>query len=102
MRYKTSTEAIFDPMSGINALSGFYFNWTSNAPLDDDEDTGRSLGMSAQNVNSVFPELVKSGSAHGPSGEIPDFMTVNYAGLSTIFVEALKNIDQRLKNLENN
>ena len=89
-------------MSGINALSGFYFNWTDDAPLIDDEDTGRSLGVSAQNVNEVFPELVKSGSALGPSGEIPDFMSVNYAGLSTIFIEALKDIDQRLKNLENN
>ena len=54
MRYKTQTEAIFDVMSGINALSGFYFNWTDDAPLIDDEDTGRSLGVSAQNVNGHF------------------------------------------------
>ena len=84
----------------LDGLSGFYFDWTADAPPHEIYGDNRRIGLSAQNVHSVYPELVQSGAATGPSGDIPDFMTVSYERLAGVFVQALQELDSKVETLK--
>ena len=50
------------------------------------------MGVIAQDLREVFPDLVRE----GPDG----FLSVNYAGLLAPVIEALRELDDRLRALE--
>ena len=67
----------------INNLEGISWNW---------KDTGKaSLGVSAQNVETVAPELVSNGSSH---------KAVNYNGLVGVLIEAVKSLSAEVETLK--
>jgi hypothetical protein len=76
-------------MARVRRLRGVSFEWRENAPP---EQTGADLGVVAQEVEEVFPELVRT-SPHG-------YKTVNYLGLIAPLIEALKELDARVEALE--
>jgi len=66
----------------INNLDGISWNW---------KDSGKaSLGVSAQNVETVAPELVSNGTSH---------KAVNYNGLIGILIEAVKEQSNQISEL---
>jgi hypothetical protein len=70
---KENVSIIDGALEMINQLNGISWNW---------KDTKKaSLGVSAQNVESVIPELVSNGASH---------KSVNYNGLIGILIEAVK------------
>ena len=67
----------------INNLEGISWNW---------KDSGKaSLGVSAQNVETVAPELVSNGSTH---------KAVNYNGLVGVLIEAVKSLSAEVETLK--
>jgi len=76
-------------MARVRRLRGVSFEWRESAPP---EHTGADLGVVAQEVEEVFPELVRT----SPDG----YKTVNYAGLLAPLIEALKELDARVEALE--
>ena len=76
-------------MARVRHLRGVSFEWRENAP---DGHTGADLGVIAQEVEEVFPELVHM----SPDG----YKTVNYLGLIAPLIEALKELDARVDALE--
>jgi hypothetical protein len=76
-------------MAQVRRLRGVSFEWRENAPRG---QTGADLGVVAQEVEEVFPELVRT----GPDG----YKTVNYLGLIAPLIEALKELDARVEALE--
>jgi hypothetical protein len=81
--FKTNLRLLDDPLGKINSLHGYIFNW---------KDTGRpSSGIIAQELAKVMPYLVESDS---------DPMTVNYNGLSALFIEAIKALNREIKDLK--
>ena len=69
---KTNIQSISNPIDKILQINGVTFNWReSNKP---------SVGIIAQEVEKVFPELV--------NGENPK--TVNYNGLIGLLIECVK------------
>jgi hypothetical protein len=59
------------------------------------------IGLSAQNVKEQFPALVTSGVTSGYDGQnITDFHSVWYDRMAGVFVEAIKEIDFRLRVVE--
>jgi Chaperone of endosialidase len=76
-------------MARVRRLRGVSFEWGENAAP---EHTGADLGVIAQEVEEVFPELVHT----GPDG----YKTVNYLGLIAPLIEALKELDARVEALE--
>ena len=69
---KDNVSVIDNALDMINNLNGISWNW---------KDSGKaSLGVSAQNVETVAPELVSNGS----------HKAVNYNGLIGILIEAVK------------
>jgi hypothetical protein len=102
-RLKTKISSIHNPLEIIRKLNGFYyipndlahFNGITNADLE--------IGLSAQEVQSVLPEVVKiapfdsvrntEGAIVSKSGE--NYLTMSYERLTPVFVEAIKELEQR-------
>jgi predicted ATPase len=79
---KTNIQSISNPIDKILQINGVTFNWReSNKP---------SVGIIAQEIEKVFPELV--------NGENPK--TVNYNGLIGLLIEAIKEQQTEINNLK--
>ena len=73
-RLKSNIEPIDDALSGVIKLDGVMFQWNNTGKTD--------MGVIAQQVESVFPEIV-----HGD-----DTKGVNYNGLIGVLIEAVKEL----------
>ncbi len=71
-KLKTNVETITSPLEKLNQIDGVSFNWIS--------DNKPSMGVIADTVEKVLPELVTSN----------DPKTVNYNGLIGLLIEAVK------------
>lgn len=65
------------------------FQWGENAPPGHE---GQDLGVIAQEVEEVFPELVHE--------DASGYKHVNYLGLIAPLIEAVKELDARVQALE--
>jgi len=74
----------------IRRLRGVTWRWRDGVPSDVERTP--AIGVIAQEVEAVFPELVRV-DARG-------FKTVNYAGLIAPLIEAVKELDARLRAAE--
>ena len=79
---KENVNIIDNALDMISNLNGISWNWRDNGKA--------SLGVSAQNVETVAPELVSNGSAH---------KAVNYNGLIGILIEAVKEQSNQISEL---
>jgi hypothetical protein len=85
-RYKENVETLAEASGSVGKLRGVRFTW---------KETGEpSLGLIAEEVAEVLPELVKT---DADSGEVE---AVNYAALTAVLVEALKEQGARLDAME--
>ena len=89
IRYKKNIQAIEDPISKVVRIEGVSFNWK--------EDDRAALGVIADQVETVLPELVRG----------TDPKTVNYNGLIGLLIEAVKEqqiqidkLNERISKLE--
>ena len=80
---KTNIKPILSPLSKLLQLNGVTFNWK--------KDDRPSVGVIAQEVEKVFPELVN---------ETENFKTVNYDGLIGLLIEAIKEQQQQIDELK--
>ena len=79
---KDNVSIIDNALEMINNLEGISWNW---------KDSGKaSLGVSAQNVETVAPELVTTG----------DHKAVNYNGLVGVLIEAVKSLSAEVETLK--
>lgn len=85
-RLKTNVKRIENSIDILNQIDGVEFNWISN--------NKPSLGVIAQNVEKVLPQLVNS--------NIPDYehKSVNYNGLIGVLIEAIKEQQTQINKLE--
>ena len=86
-RLKTEIAPIGQALSKLTQLQGVSFRWKN--PL---RGTEPQLGVIAQEVETVFPELVETG-ADG-------MKSVNYSGLIPVLIEALKTQQQMIIKLQ--
>lgn len=85
-RLKTSVRPLADALAGVRALQGRRYRFrTGKGPQ------GEQLGFIAQELEQVYPELVTTG-ADG-------LKAVNYAQLTPVLVEALKEQQQQIEQL---
>ena len=96
-RVKTNIEKIPNALDKISKLNGYTFDRTDFTP---DAETGvmpntRQTGVIAQEVLKVLPEAVIL-------GDTPeDTMSVAYGNMVGLMVEAIKELEARVKELEN-
>lgn len=74
----------------IRALRGVTWEWRDDAPDEAKDQPG--MGVIAQDVEKVFPALVST-DEHGRK-------QVDYIGLIAPLIEAVKELDDRLRALE--
>lgn len=87
-RLKRNTLPIESSLKGLMQINGYRFQW-KNETLD----SSTQIGVLAQEVVKVYPELVKENAA----GDL----TVNYSGLVPILINAIKEQQQKIDELEN-
>jgi hypothetical protein len=105
-RLKTKISNITESLEMIDKLNGFYYIPNDLARFNGITNTGQEVGLSAQEVQRVLPEIVKiapfdsirntEGSIVSKSGE--NYLTMSYERLTPVFVEAIKELEQ--KNIE--
>ena len=96
-RLKDKKGNIENALEKVNALNGFYYNWNDKAVeigLKTEEEKEEDLiGLSAQDVQKVVPELVTRSSVKG-------YDTVRYDKVTALLVEAVKELTEQNKELK--
>jgi|GEM_PF-2652480 len=86
IRLKKDLSRIPNACSMVNQLNGYYFYWKKG------KDRTRQVGVIAQEVEKVLPELVKTGS--------DGIKTVDYPKLSAVLIEAVKEQQKEIDSLK--
>jgi hypothetical protein len=89
-RLKENIKKIENPLKAIEQLNGVTYDWKANGKS--------SVGVIAQDVQKVFPELVKEVQ---PLEGDEKRLTVNYDGLIGVLIESVKELQSEVKNLKN-
>jgi hypothetical protein len=91
-RLKTKLGGIQDALAKVKTLSGFYYEPNQTA-----QDLGyeviREVGVSAQQVQAVMPEVVV------PAPIDDKYLTVRYEKLIPLLIEAIKELDAKIEGL---
>lgn len=90
IRLKTNIQQIQQSLEKIKAIRGVYFDFIESPETTG--FTGKQIGVIADEVETVLPELV--------SQNTNGYKMVDYAKLTSILIEAIKDIDNRLADLE--
>ncbi|EPM4131064.1 tail fiber domain-containing protein [Escherichia coli] len=96
-RVKFDKEPVSNALEKICSLTGYTFG----IQLTESESV-HSAGIIAQDLEKVLPVAVSAG-ANGitPTGEeINDLKTVDYSAMSALYVEAIKELAERVRSLE--
>ena len=103
-RLKTKIADISDPLEIVGKLNGFYYIPNALAHLNGIPHTTQEIGLSAQDVQRVLPEIVKiapfdlaideDGNKTSKSGE--NYLTLSYERLAPVFVEAIKELKKEI------
>lgn len=83
IRFKDNVETIEDATGKLEQLRGVEFDWKNTE--------GSSVGVIAQEVMEVYPQLVT---------ESEEKITVNYNGLTGLLIQAVKELSARVAELE--
>jgi hypothetical protein len=83
-RVKKNIKTINDALNTVSSMRGVNFDWK--------ETSTPSIGLIAQEVEKLLPELVHT----GHNGE----KSVNYGGVVGVLVEAIKELSARIEKLE--
>ena len=106
-RLKTLTSNITGALDIIDSLNGFYYVPNEKA-IQLGFEYENEIGLSAQDVQRVIPELVKiapfdstkiNDKITSKSGE--EYLTICYERLGAVFVEAIKELRKENKSLKN-
>jgi hypothetical protein len=84
VEYKENIIKITNAVNTINQIDGVSFSWKENGL--------KSYGVIAQDIEKILPELVST--AEGSK-------SVNYSGIIAFLINSVKELDARVKQLEN-
>jgi hypothetical protein len=84
---KENVEPIPNSLEKVCRLNGVYYNLIANPSL------GRQIGLIAQEVKEVIPEVVAEHVGNGKLG-------ISYAQLTAVLINAIKELEARVAALE--
>ena len=103
-RLKDKTGKIENALDKVGAIETFYYTHNDKAIELGYEGKEQQVGISAQSVESVMPEVVRlapiddDGEGNSVSGE--DYKTVNYARLVPLLIESIKELRAEIEELK--
>jgi len=92
-RLKTRLGKIENSVDKVESLNGFYFEFNETG-IDLGLQEGRRVGVSAQEVQTILPEVVRQ------SPVSDEYLTVQYEKLVPLLVEAIKELKQEINDLK--
>ncbi|RSK43429.1 tail fiber domain-containing protein [Hymenobacter perfusus] len=81
-RFKTNIQPISSALASVLALRGVRYEWNALGVRHGGTAGARQVGLLAQEVEKIYPELV--------STDAEGYKAVNYAQLTPVLIEALK------------
>lgn len=94
MRLKDVVAPLDNALAAVNSLTGFKFKANQTAQdLGYDSETVH-IGVSAQDVQKILPEIIKAAPIN------KQYMTLDYAKLVPLLIEAIKELTSRVEELE--
>ena len=111
VRLKTDVVSITGALSKVNQMRGVEYKWNSvaedNCGIRNREDGVKEIGVIADEIESIIPQVVKSDTVKGTDGT--EYKGVSYDRLVPILIEAVKELSAenitlrvRVTNLEGN
>ena len=111
VRLKTDLVSITGALSKVNQMRGVEYKWNSvaedNCGIRNREDGVKEIGVIADEIESIIPQVVKSDTVKGTDGT--EYKGVSYDRLVPILIEAVKELSAenitlrvRVTNLEGN
>jgi len=94
-RLKTNKKVIPNALEKIISLSGFTFAWNTKASELGFDTNTTQVGVSAQKVQSVLPEAVKTQILNNE-----EILTVKYEKLVPLLIEAIKDLKSEIDKLK--
>lgn len=94
-RLKENVVTLTGALDKVKQLRGVSHTWKNT-----DMGTDTSIGMIAQEVEAVYPELVGDGGLPNDNEGNEPMKSVNYANLTPVLIEAIKELEARVKELE--
>ncbi len=92
-RFKKDINQIEGALSKISGLNGYTYFWNRTANEEKGiKDESQQIGLIAQEVEKVFPQLVKT--------DDEGFKSVNYAQMTAVLIEAVKELNAKVETLE--
>jgi hypothetical protein len=92
-RLKNNIELIENPLDKVSQLNGVTFDWKQG--FDDVHNyEGHDIGVIAQNVLDIVPEITKL-------NEINGYYGVRYEKFTPLLIEAIKELSSKIEKLEN-
>jgi hypothetical protein len=85
VRFKKDIEPLKDSLANIQKLRGVRYNWKETEKAD--------IGLIAEEVNEVYPEIVKKDDDGVPEG-------IDYGKLTAVLIETVKELTQKIEELE--
>ena len=86
-RLKRDFQAIPNPLDKVAALNGYYYHWQADKP-----DQSRQLGVIAQEVEAILPEIVHT-DANG-------IKSLDYSKLTALLIESNKALQEEMQALK--
>ncbi|MDE1463982.1 tail fiber domain-containing protein [Spartinivicinus poritis] len=97
---KKNTVQVDKALEKVSKLKGKSFEWKSSEETGiENLPQGKDIGVIAQDVEKVFPELIQAIKVTDKSGTEVTLKKVNYAGLVGVLIEAVKELKQENKEL---
>jgi hypothetical protein len=87
VRLKTNIRPIRSALEQLQNINGYTYYW-----LDKNRDNSQQVGVLAQEVQQIYPQLVHQ----NEKGEL----SVNYMGLVPVLIEAIKEQNKKLEDLQ--
>ena len=94
-KLKDNVETIHDPLQKVLSIRGVTF--TRKDLLD---KTKKHIGVIAQEIEKVLPEVVDSSLDHDSDGNPIEIKTVAYANIVSVLIEAIKEQNKEIENLK--
>jgi trimeric autotransporter adhesin len=82
-RLKKNIQPLQNVLSNISQLNGYSYYWK-----DDTKDTQQQIGVLAQEIKKIYPQLVKQ--------DEKGTLSVNYSGLTPILLESIKELNKKV------
>lgn len=92
IRWKKEVKQIDNALTNIKKLRGVTYFWRTNEFSDKDFTEDKQIGVIAQEVEKVYPELVKT--------DIDGFKSMDYMSLTAVLLEGIKEQQKEIEVLK--